>query len=246
MTTHGVVEHFTARASHYNRSARWCNDPEMLRLMVELAGVGPGERVLDAACGTGLVSQAIRGHVKQTIGVDLTPAMCTQALPFVDALVLGSLETLPFASGAFDLAMCRQGIQFCNAAKTVTEMARVTRRGGRVLIVNLCAYSDEDRDEFFEIMRLRNPARQQFFVRDDLGTLLERAGCGNVQITDYVSVEDVEAWADNQAIPTARLNQIPQCYEAASPAFRRLHKVEFAADGRIIDHMLFAMAVGTV
>jgi SAM-dependent methyltransferase len=152
---------------------------------------------------------------------------------------------LPFATGTFDVTVCRQGVQFCNAAAAVTEFVRVTREGGRVLIANLCAYGEGDREEFFEVMRLRNPARQQFFVRDDLRALLRTAGCTDIRVVDFVSAEDVDAWADNHAIPVERRQELRQRYETASPSFTRLHRPE-RIDGRIIDHMLFELAVGTV
>ena len=52
------------------------------------------------------------------------------------------------------------------------EMARVARPGGAVCLIQLCAYGPEDREEYFEVLRLRNPARQNFYERADLGSLL--------------------------------------------------------------------------
>jgi ubiquinone/menaquinone biosynthesis C-methylase UbiE len=240
-----VVQHFTARAVRYDRSSRWCSDEEMMQVVMRYAEPRLSDRTLDVACGTGLVSRALHGKVSQVVGLDLTPAMCIQALPFLEGLVLGAAEAIPFQKHSFDLVVCRQGIQFMDAASAVREMIRVTRKDGRVVVVNLCAYSEEDRAEYFEILHLRNPARRNFFMLDDLASLLTQAGCENVQVHSYVIPEDIDLWADNGAIPQADRERIHSLYCRASEGFRRLHEVQYLGDGRIVDNMLFGIAVGS-
>jgi SAM-dependent methyltransferase len=157
--------------------------------------------------------------------------------------VMAAAESLPFPPDSFDLVVSRQGIQFMELPGAVREMARVTRPGGRIVLVNLCAYGPEDRDEYFEILRLRNPARRHFFLDRDLEALLHDAGCEQVRLERYVSTEDVDVWSDNGAIGEERREAIRQVYRRASPAFRSLHAVT-DGDGRIVDHMLFAIATG--
>lgn len=239
-----IVEHFTARARQYNQSSQWCNDPEMMARVVELAAPRPVSRMLDVACGTGLVSRAFRERAGSIIGLDLTPAMAVRSLPWLDSLLLGSAEAMPFGDGVFDLTVCRQGIQFMDAAAATREMVRVTRAGGRVVLVNLCAYGEADRQEYFEILHLRNPARRVFFMPDDLGRLLKEAGCREVRVHHYVSREDIDLWSGNGAISEEKRERIRALYQNASPAFQELHKVQYLDDGRIVDHMLFAIAVG--
>lgn len=241
-----VVQHFTARAGQYNRSSHWCTDPEMMRRTVELAKPRPTDRMLDVACGTGLVSAEFRGKVAEIIGLDLTPAMASQALPVLDSLVLGSAESMPLDDNQFDLTICRQGVQFMNAAQALREMVRVTRPGGRLVIVSLCAYGAEDKEEYFEILRLRNPARRNFFVPDDLERLLREAGCPNVSVYRHLSEENVDVWSGNGAITETKRARIREIYREASPEFLRLHQVQYPANGRIVDRMLFAIAVGTL
>lgn len=240
-----IVEHFSARARQYDESSHWCTDPEMMERVKELAAPTRVARMLDVACGTGLVSRALRDRAEQIVGLDLTPAMAEHSTPWLDQLVIGSAEALPFDDGMFDLAICRQGIQFMDAPRAVREMVRVTRPGGRVVLVNLCAYGEDDREEYFEILRLRNPARRVFFMPDEVGRLLSDARCREVTVNYHVSTEDVAAWSENGAITDARCERIRELYRDASSAFRSLHRVEFLDDGRIVDHMLFAIAVGT-
>lgn len=240
-----VVEHFSARARQYDESSHWCTDAEMMERVKELAAPAPVAQMLDVACGTGLVSRAFRDRAERIVGLDLTPAMAEYSTPWLDQLVIGSAEALPFDDGMFDLTISRQGIQFMDAPRAAREMVRVTRPGGRVVLINLCAYNEDDREEYFEILRLRNPARRVFFMPDDLGRLLSDAGCPQVETHYHVSTEDVAVWSENGAITDARCERIRELYHNASPVFKKLHEVEYPDDGRIIDHMLFAIAVGT-
>jgi ubiquinone/menaquinone biosynthesis C-methylase UbiE len=113
-------------------------------LLLELARLQPGERVLDAACGTGVVARAARSRVGAAgtvTGVDLNPGMLEVARAVAGeagqsiAWREGNLEALPFADGAFDVVLCQQGLQFCpDKAAAVFELRRVLRAGGRLVL----------------------------------------------------------------------------------------------------------------
>lgn len=240
-----VVEHFTARADHYDHSSAWCTDDALAAKVWELTAPAPSARVLDVACGTGLVSRVFKGRVAEIVGVDITPAMYDQARPHLDRFVEGPGEALPFDDNTFDVVTCRQGTQFMDDAAAIREMFRVLKPGGTVCVINLCAYSEADRDEYFEVLRLRNPARKNFYMREDLVRLFEQAGGRDVVVHDYVSIEDVDVWSDNKAIAESRREGIRQIYRSGSEGFKSHHAVQITDDGRIVDHMLFGVATGT-
>jgi SAM-dependent methyltransferase len=146
---------------------------------------------------------------------------------------------LPFASDSFDIVVCRQGIQFMALPDAVREMVRVVKPGGRIVLVNLCAYGDE----YFEVLRLRDPVRRHFFRPGDIEKLLRDASCHEVATERYVSVEDVDVWSDNGAIGEDNREAIRAVDRRASPAFRRLHAVNVET-GRFVDHVLFTVALG--
>ena len=113
-------------------------------LLVERAAVAPGERVLDVACGTGVVTRAAAeraaagGHVA---GIDLNPGMIAVArsLPPVAGAAIewreASALALPFQDSHFDVVLCQQGLQFFpDKALALREMRRVLRRGGRLAL----------------------------------------------------------------------------------------------------------------
>lgn len=109
-------------------------------LLIERVRPQPGERVLDVACGTGVVARLAAeriGLAGSVIGADSSPAMLAAAKR---ASVGTSIEwreadaaILPFADGSFDLVLCQQGLQyFPDRAGALREMQRVLTPGGRI------------------------------------------------------------------------------------------------------------------
>jgi ubiquinone/menaquinone biosynthesis C-methylase UbiE len=116
-------------------TAMWAAD------LVERAALAPGERVLDLACGTGVVARAAAEEVGKSgavAGLDLNPGMLAVArsLPSAGApieWVEGSALDLPFADRAFDVVLCQLGLQFFpDRAAALGEMRRVLVPDGRL------------------------------------------------------------------------------------------------------------------
>jgi SAM-dependent methyltransferase len=243
-TSDKVIDYFTRRAPDYDASSHWCMDEALVERLRGLLQPRPTDVLLDVACGTGLIARALRPYVARVVGVDVTPEMLARGRPHLDEALLADAERLPLEAGRCDLVTCRQGIQFLDAARATAEMVRVARPGGKVCLIHLCAYGDEDRDEFFEILRLRNPARRNFFLREDLVRLLREVGCQRVELHEHISPEDVGTWSGKAAIGDDDVGQIREKYLRASDPFKRLHRLEVDASGRIRDHMLFGIAIG--
>jgi SAM-dependent methyltransferase len=97
--------------------------------------VRPGDRVLDAGCGSGrLFTYDLRGHAGLIVGVDLTSDVAEN--PNIDAPLRGSLTALPFARETFDLIICKHVLEHLDEpGSAFHELARVLRPQGRLLIL---------------------------------------------------------------------------------------------------------------
>ena len=114
------------------------------RVLLEYAAPQPGERVLDVACGTGIVTRRVApmvGAAGKVVGLDISPAMLAvaRALPAPGGATIawqeGNALTLALPDDAFDLVLCHQGLQFFpDRAAAVQEMRRVLTKGGRVVL----------------------------------------------------------------------------------------------------------------
>jgi SAM-dependent methyltransferase len=114
------------------------------RDLLERAALRPGERVLDVACGTGIVTRLAAeqvGTIGSVAGLDLNPGMLAVARAVTDGLSIdwheASVEDMPLPDGSFDVVLCQMGLQFVADKKAAaTEMQRVAADGGR-LVLNL-------------------------------------------------------------------------------------------------------------
>ena len=106
--------------------------------LLELAAPQPGERVLDLACGTGVVARMAAPMVQpggQVFGVDFNGAQIATARSIDPSIEWreGDAGSLSFGDQEFDLVVCQQGFQFFpDRVKAVKEIHRVLKPGGRV------------------------------------------------------------------------------------------------------------------
>ena len=111
------------------------------RRLAASAAVRPGDRVLDAACGTGdLAVAALRAGAASVTGVDFAPRMLERARRKAPAItwVEGDLLALPFADASFDAATIGFGIRNVSDLELgLRELRRVLRPGGRLAILEI-------------------------------------------------------------------------------------------------------------
>ncbi len=101
-------------------------------------------RVLDVACGTGIVARLLAGRLGPRVridGVDLNGAMIAVARKVAGTMGAGlawheaDVGALPFDDGVFDLAICQQGLQFFpDRPRALGEMRRVLAPRGRLVL----------------------------------------------------------------------------------------------------------------
>jgi SAM-dependent methyltransferase len=111
-------------------------------LLINLAVVHTGDRVLDLACGTGVVARLASTRVGQAgrvVGLDVNAAMLgvARSLPMVAGASVEWLEAsaldIPLPDEAFDVVLCQQGLQqFPDRPCALREMHRVLAPGGRL------------------------------------------------------------------------------------------------------------------
>jgi len=171
-------------------------------ILVELAHPKPGERVIDIACGTGIVARIAAPRVGPggaVAGVDLNPGMLNVARSLETADGAASVEwreasadKLPFPDGSFDVAYCQLGLQFfADRPAALREMRRVLSAKGRLAVMVWCGIHDSPGFEAFAEILERNvgPAaasimRAPFGLSDadELSRLVAAAGFLNIVV----------------------------------------------------------------
>ena len=188
--------------------------------MAQAAGLAAGQRVLDVACGTGVLAREAVKHVGPSgavTGLDRNEGMLAVArreAPDVE-WQLGRAEALPFADGAFDAVVSQFGLMFFeDRTAALKEMWRVLRPGGRLAVA---VWDTLDRSPGYAAMtallrrlfgdRIANEMRAPFALGDleTLRSLFTQAGIAEVDVRTldgtarYPSLEawvrtDVKGW----------------------------------------------------
>jgi demethylmenaquinone methyltransferase/2-methoxy-6-polyprenyl-1,4-benzoquinol methylase len=109
----------------------------------DIAAVGPGDRVLDVATGTGDLAIELRGRVGdagEVVGLDFSEGMLELAREKAPEIRFdqGSALELPYADGEFAAATVGFGARnFSDLGRGLAEMRRVVRPGGRVVVLEI-------------------------------------------------------------------------------------------------------------
>ena len=144
-----ILDQFTRQATPFS-TADTITDANALRMIVAAATPGPGDTVLDVACGGGIIVCAFAPEVKHATGIDMTPAMLDRARQLAAEKGLanvswdqGDVGSLPYADGAFDIVVTRFSMHhFLDPIGMLREMVRVCAPGGRVVVVDM--YTSEE------------------------------------------------------------------------------------------------------
>jgi ubiquinone/menaquinone biosynthesis C-methylase UbiE len=165
-----------------------------------------GDRVLDVACGTGIVSRLAARQMDggRVVGLDINQGMLAvaRAQPQEARLAVewceGSALAIPFPDGSFDLVLCQLGLQFFpDRPLALREMYRVLGTEGRL---GLSVYSAIDDTPVASALADAldrhlgpggsSPKRSEhiFEKSEELRSLVEKAGFSNVEVSTVTQV----------------------------------------------------------
>jgi ubiquinone/menaquinone biosynthesis C-methylase UbiE len=198
-----IQERFERQARAFARSPLQ-RDPERLRQLIAFSEARPSDRILDVACGPGIVTGEMARRGLFAVGVDVTEAMLREADRAREGrYVVGDATCLPFHDEAFDLVTCRNSFHhFSDPLSVARQMKRTVRPGGAVVVEDMRAPDDPARREYHEsVERLRDPAHVHTLTRAELHSILGGAGLVVDQEHPLQLVIDVEEWLD-RAFPT--------------------------------------------
>jgi ubiquinone/menaquinone biosynthesis C-methylase UbiE len=169
-------------------------------LLVETARLAVGERVLDVACGTGVVARAAAervGRGGRVVGIDLNPGMIAvaQSLPAIDGAPIEWLERsaldLGLEDASFNVVLCQQGLQFFpDKAVALREMHRVLAGNGRLALSvwnNVGIYNTAVSGALAQFVgsdvAARFNASRKTPTADELRRLVTEAGFSDVEVS---------------------------------------------------------------
>lgn len=187
-----ILDQFTKQAVPFAEMPAHSNE-ESIRLVIDMARIGPEDTVLDVACGPGLVACPLAEVARHVTGIDLTPAMIEQAqarqrtkgLTNLTWLV-GDAVPLPFPDASFSVVITRYSFHhFLDPKMVLAEMVRVCQPGGRLAVIDVFTSNPEQAEAYNRVEKLRDPSHVRALSLEELTGLFHDAGLRDVKTAFY-------------------------------------------------------------
>ena len=233
--------------------------------VADAAQIQPGQRVLDVACGTGVLAREVAsrfGAAGRVVGIDPSPGMVAVAKQLAPEVEWreGVAESIPFPDQSFEAVVSQFGLMFfTDRRQALREMLRVVAPGGRLAVMvwdsldNIPAYACEV--ALLERMAGRQAAdalRAPFVLgnRKDLTTLFSEAGVSSAEITTHhgtaqfpsirTMVEaDLRGWLPVMGVILTEV-QIGRILQEAGPALGSYATADGRAAFQLSAHLVIA------
>ena len=211
-----TVQVFTQQAATYAGSSVIAAE-EARRQFVAFVDPSPGDRVLDVATGPGFLARHFAPLVAEVIGVDVTPAMLRRAEAAAKAqqatnvrFQYGLAESLPFPPASFDICTCGLAFHhFGEPERVLAEMARVTRPGGKIAILDIItAETPVKAAQHNRLEQMRDPSHVRFLPLSELAGMWGRAGLRDLRALTYRTPREQEEWCAISQTPSEVIARI--------------------------------------
>jgi ubiquinone/menaquinone biosynthesis C-methylase UbiE len=211
-------EEFTRQAKQMAAAPAFHAEP-VLKHFAEAVGEAPAGRVLDVACGPGIVAEVLAPYAREIVGIDATPEMIRLAGErFTNAglsngrFQVALAEHLPFQEESFDQVVTRLSFHHLQDVPAVLhEIHRVLRPGGQLVAADILSVEEAGKARLHNSLeQLRDPSHVRFFARDELLRLVEAAGFSLRHEQSWEQVRSFGEWAAIVADParTAPLENV--------------------------------------
>ena len=171
--------------------------------LLDTAQVTSGTRLLDIACGPGILSAAIAKSARDVVAFDLTPEMLKKATQRCSEAGLanvsfreGNAAELPFADAAFDAVVTRLSVHhFDRPGRVMSEIFRVLRPGGRFVIADVISSEQPAEAELQNAIEiLRDPSHVRMLPGSELTSLIKDAGFAIESQVTWDKPREFEEW----------------------------------------------------
>jgi ubiquinone/menaquinone biosynthesis C-methylase UbiE len=188
----------TAERVAAHQDARAARLAQQVQEFVELQG---DERALDVGTGAGALAFALAPLLREVVGLDPVPELLElaqeRALPNTQ-FVEGDGTALPFPDASFDLTGTHRTLHHvAQPERIVAELARVTRPGGRVLVVDQLAPDDPSAAAaLHEFESVRDPSHARLLTDGELRELFATNGLSLLRERHEEERRELSAYLD--------------------------------------------------
>jgi ubiquinone/menaquinone biosynthesis C-methylase UbiE len=203
-----ILDRFTETADAFARTVRRTRTAEAEELAERVtAGLASAKQMLaiDLACGPGTYTRPLALHVRQAVGVDLTPAMIEKARAEAARDGIANIEfvradiyALPFADGAAGIVSCGYAFHhMTDPPRALAEMARVLQPGGRMAITDIIVPEGCDGAFQNSVERVRDPSHTITQSAANFRAMIGELGLRVVSEHRHDNWHDFDVWMGN-------------------------------------------------
>lgn len=197
-----VTDEFTRQAQTF---AVWAEkvDADVGERFGSALGEASRGRLIDVACGPGVVTAALAPHAAAVVAFDATEQMLAQAKERCAKAGVrnvefksGDAEHLPFADAQFDGAVTRAALHhFADPQRAISEMFRVLRPGGVAVFADVISSENADESRLHNaIERLRDPSHVRMLPASELDSYARQAGFRDLEAATWDIDRELEEW----------------------------------------------------
>lgn len=223
-----IRNQFAQRILTYEKAARWMLDADLISAQRAVAGEAPvtANQCLDLCCGTGIVGRNLLDLGWKVRGLDLTPEMAWVASQYFP-LRIGSVEEIPFPENSFDLATLRQSFMLVDGARTLKEVHRILKPGGRFMLIQSIPFSDDDNEVYEQVQWARHINMLTYYRGQDLERVMMDNGFTIVDSQTLRVRESVDHWLNSAPeLPLELRQRIRGLIADAPEGYKRARNVE--------------------
>jgi ubiquinone/menaquinone biosynthesis C-methylase UbiE len=198
-----VRARFASAAEHFAKRAREQSPLITERAARLLAPLRGDERALDAGTGAGALALGLAPLVGEIVGCDIVPELLAEARKLASGLanasfVEGDIFALPFETASFDIAGTLRTLHHLeHPERVIPELVRVTRPGGRLLVIDQLAPLDPLRAlEIDRFERARDPSHARTLSDQDMHGMFDMNGLTLLRQEVVAEERDLEHFLD--------------------------------------------------
>jgi ubiquinone/menaquinone biosynthesis C-methylase UbiE len=195
---------FTGQSEGFSSDGETYADAEGLAWMIEDLPMSRAAVALDIATGTGEFARALAPFVANVVGVDATSAMIERGKKFVEGAGIenvsfeeGTVQALPFEDESFDIVASRYAFHhFADPKPVISEMVRVCRTGGYVIIVDIVIPDTATATQYQYYEWLCDPSHTRCLEAEEFDAYFRLFGMEVASARTRVIKEELFEWMD--------------------------------------------------
>ncbi len=208
---HKLIKEEFARQADSMPSASVFTDSDVVDRIKSAACITDKLRVLDVGCGPGIMTAVLAVYAREVVAFDITPEMihrarqkCEKAGLANVQFQLGQAERLPFDDASFDVIVTRLTFHhFPDPATVISEMVRVIRPDGRIVIADIVSSEVSEEAELHNALEiLRDPSHVRMIPHSELKQLVESAGLNIKEEDSWIKKREFGEWIQITNSPT--------------------------------------------